>query len=103
MLPPVNCVCQPGGIARSAFFTVQLSHSYMTTVKTIASTIQTFVGKVMSLLFNTLSRFIIAFLPRRKCLLNSWLQSPSTVILEHKKKKKNLSLFLLFPHLFAMK
>ena len=71
----------------SAFFMVQLSHSYMTTGKTIALTIQTFVGKVMSLLFNTLSRFVIAFLPRNRHLLISWLQSPSTVILEPKKIK----------------
>ena len=62
----------------SAFFTVQLSHSYMTTGKTIALTRWTFVGKVMSLLFNMLSRFVITFLPRNKCLLISWLQSPST-------------------------
>ena len=67
---------------RSAFFTVQLSHSYRTTGKIIALTIQTFVGKVMSLLFNMLSRFVIAFLPRSKHLLISWLQSPSAVILE---------------------
>ena len=66
----------------SAFFVVQLSHSYMTTGKTIALTRQTFVGKVMSLLFNMLSRFVITFLPRSKCLLISWLQSPSAVILE---------------------
>ena len=59
----------------------------MTTGKTIALTIWTFVGKVMSLLFNTLARFVIAFLPRRKCLLISWLQSPYTVILEPKKIK----------------
>ena len=71
----------------SAFFRIQLSHSYMTTGKIIASTIWTFVGKVASLLFNTLSRFIIAFLPRSKCLLTSWLQSLSTVILELKKIK----------------
>ena len=69
----------------SAFFVVQLSHRYLTTGKTIALTIWIFVGKVMSLLFNTLSMFVIAFLPRRKCL--SWLQSPSTVILESKKIK----------------
>ena len=68
----------------SAYFTVQLSHPYMTTGKTIALTIQIFVGKVMSLLFNTLSRFAVAFLPRSKHLLISWLQSPSTVILEPK-------------------
>ena len=66
----------------SAFFIVQLSHSYMTTGKTIALTRQTFVGKVMSLLFNMLSRLAIAFLPRSKCFLISWLQSPSAVILE---------------------
>ena len=66
---------------------VQLSHPYMTTGKTIALTRQTFVGKVMSLRFNMLSRLIIAFLPRSKRLLISWLQSPSTVILEPKKVK----------------
>ena len=69
----------------SAFFTVQLSHPYMTTGKTIALARQTFVSKVMSLLFNMLSRLVIAFLPRSKCLLISWLQSPSAVILEPKK------------------
>ena len=66
----------------SAFFTVQLSHPYMTTGKTIALTRWTFVGKVMSLLLNMLSRLVITFLPRSKCLLISWLQSPSAVILE---------------------
>jgi len=66
---------------------VQLSYPYMTTGKTIALTIWTFVGKVMSLLFNMLSRFVIAFLPRSKCFLISWLQSLSTVILEPKKIK----------------
>ena len=71
----------------SAFFTVQLSHPYMTTGKTIALTRRTFVGKVMSLLFNMLSRFVIAFLPKSKRLLISWLQSPSAVILEPKKIK----------------
>ena len=65
-----------------AFFTVQLSHPYMTTGKTIALTRRTFVGKVMSLLFNMLSRLVLTFLPRSKCLLISWLQSPSAVILE---------------------
>ena len=65
----------------SAFFTVQLSHPYMTTGKTIALTRWTFVGKVMSLLFNMLSRMVITFLPRSKRLLISWLQSPSAVIL----------------------
>ena len=74
-------------IQHSAFFTVQLSHPYMTTGKTIALTRQTFVGKAMSLLFNMLSRFVIAFLPRSKGLLISWLQSPSAVILEPKKIK----------------
>ena len=67
----------------SAFFIVQLSHPYMTTGKTLALTKWTFVGKVMSLLFNMLFRLVIAFLPRSKCLLISWLQAPSTVILEH--------------------
>ena len=69
-------------LRRSAFFTVQLSHQYTTTGKTIALTRWTFVGKVMSLLFNMLSRLVITFLPRSKCLLISWLQSPSAVILE---------------------
>ena len=76
----------------SAFFIVQLSHPYMTTRKTIAFTKWTCVGKVMSLLFNMLSRLVITFLPRSKCLLISWLQSPSAVILESKKLK---SVFLL--------
>ena len=66
-------------LQRSAFFMVQLSHPYMTPGKTIALTIQTFVAKVMSLLFNTLSRLVITFLPRSKRLLISWLQSPSAV------------------------
>ena len=66
----------------SAFFTVQLSHPYMTTGKTIALTRWTFVGKVMSLLYDMLSRLVITFLPRSKCLLISWLQSPSVGILE---------------------
>ena len=70
------------GLHHSAFFTVQLSHPYMTTGKTIALTRRTFVGKEMSLLFNMLSRLVITFLPRSKCLLISWLQSPSAVILE---------------------
>ena len=73
----------------SAFFTVQLSHPYMTTGKTIALTRRTFVGKVMSLLFNMLSRLVIAFLPRSKCLLISWLQSPSAVIFEPPKIKSD--------------
>ena len=84
----------------SAFFTVQLSHPYMTTEKTIALTRWAFVGKLMSLLFNMLSRLVITFLPRSKRLLISWLQSPSTVILE---PAKSLRLFPLFPHLFPMK
>ena len=71
----------------SAFFIVQLSHPYMITGKTIALTRRTFVGKVMSLLFNMLSRLVITFLPRSKCLLISWLQSPSAVILEPKNIK----------------
>ena len=70
---------------RSAFFVVQISHPYMTPGKTIALTRQTFVGKVMSLLFNMLSRLVIAFLPRCRHLLISWLQSPSAVTLEPKK------------------
>ena len=73
----------------SAFFTVQLSNPYMTTGKTIALTRWTFVGKVMSLLLNMLSRLVITFLPRSKCLLISWLQSPSAVILEPRKIKSD--------------
>ena len=76
-------------LRRSAFFIVQLSHPYMTTGKTIALIRRTFVGKVMSLLFNMLSRLVITFLPRSKCLLISWLQSPSAVILEPKKLKSD--------------
>ena len=72
-----------------AFFTVQLSHPYMTTEKTIALTRQTFVGKVMSLLLNMLSKLVITFLQRSKCLLISWLQSPSAVILEPPKIKSD--------------
>ena len=74
-------------LQHSAFFIVQLSQPYMTTAKTIALTRRTFVGKVMSLLLNMLSRLVITFLPRSKCLLISWLQSPSAVILETKKIK----------------
>ena len=85
----------------SAFFTVQPSHPYMTTGTTIALTRRTFVGKVMSLLFNMLSRLVITFLPRSKHLLISWLQSPSEVILEP--AKSSLTLFPLFLHLFPMK
>ena len=76
-------------LRRSAFFTVQLSHPYVTTGKTIALTRRTFVGKVMSLLLNMLSRLVITFLPRSKRLLISWLQSPSAVILEPRKKKSD--------------
>ena len=86
---------------RSAFFIVQLSRPYMTTGKTIALTRRTFVGKVMSLLFNMLSRLAIAFLPRSKCLLISWLQSPSAVILKPKKVKS--ATVSTVSHLFAMK
>ena len=75
-------------LQHSTFFIVQLSHPYMTTGKTIALTRWTFLGRVMSLLFNMLSRLVIAFLPR-KCLLISWLQSPSAVILEPKKIKSD--------------
>ena len=78
----------------SAFFMVQLSHPYMTTGKTVASTRRTFDGKLMSLLFNTLSRFVIAFLPRSRCLLISQLQSSSAVILE---PKNRMSLFPFYP------
>ena len=81
----------------SAFFTVQLSHPYMTTGKTLALSIQTFVDKVMPLLFNRLSRFVIVFLPRNKCLLISWQQSLSTMILEPKKiKSLTVSIFSSF-------
>ena len=85
----------------SAFFIVRLSHPYKTTGKTIALTRRTFVGKVMSLLFNMLSWLVIAFLSRSKHLLILRLQSPSAVILELKKIKS--ALFPLFPHLFVMK
>ena len=76
-------------LQHSAFFMVQLSHPYMTTGKTIALTMWIFVSKVMSLLFNMLSKLVIAFLPRSKHLLISWLQSPSAVILELKKMKSD--------------
>ena len=80
----------------SAFFVVQLSHPYMTTGKTIALNRWTFVGKVMSLLFNMLSRLVITFFPRSKCLLISWLQSPSAVILEPR-KIKSATVFTVSP------
>ena len=86
-------------LRRSAFFIVQLSHPYMTAGKTIALTRWTLVGKVMSLLFNMLSRLVIAFLPRNKHLLISWLQSPSAMVLESKKKSVTVS--IVSP--FAMK
>ena len=96
-----HCSSKASILWHSAFFTVQLSHPYMTTGKTIALTRQTFVGKAISLLFNMLSRLVIDYLQRRKHLLMSWLQSPSAVILEP--KKRNSVLFPLFPHLFATK
>ena len=80
----------------SVFFIVQLSHPYMTTGKTIALTRRTFVDKVMSLLFNMLSRLVTTFLPRSKWLLISWLQSPSAVILEPR-KIKSATFFQCFP------
>ena len=80
----------------SVFFMVQLSHTYMTTGKTIVLTKQTFVGKVLCLLFNMLSRFVIAFLPRSKRLLISWLQSPSAVILEPR-KVKSVTIYIVSP------
>ena len=83
----------------SGFFMVQLSHPYMTTGKTVASIRRTFVDKVMSVLLNMLSKLVITFLPKSKCLLISWLHSPSAVILQPP-PPKSLS---LFPHLFAMK
>ena len=80
----------------SAFFIVQLSYPYMTNRKTIALTRWTFVGKLTSLLFNMLSRFVIVLLPRSKCLLISWLQSPSAMILELK-KIKSLTVSIVSP------
>ena len=80
---------KPSILRCSAFLTVQLSHPYMTTGKTIALTRQTFVGKAMSLLLNMLSRLVMTFLPRSKHLLISWLQSPSAVILEPPKIKSD--------------
>ena len=88
-------------LRHSAFFIVQLSNPYTTTGKTIALTRRTFVGKIMSLLFNTPSRLVINFLPMSKHLLISWMQSPSAVILEPK-NIKSLTVSL-FPHPFAMK
>ena len=85
----------------SAFFVVQLSHPYMTTGKTVALTRRTFVGTGISLLFNILSRLVIAFFPKSKCLLISWLQSPSAVILEPRKRKSVT--VSTFPLLFCRK
>ena len=83
-------------LRHSIFFMVQLLHSYITTKKTIALTRKIFDGKGMSLLFKMLSRFVIAFLPRSKCLLISWLQSPSAVILEPN-KIKSVTVFIVSP------
>ena len=85
---------------RSVFFMAQLSHSYMTTGKTIAWTIWTFVGKVISLLFNMLSRLVIFFLPRSKRLLISWLQSPPAVILEPPQKIKSFTVSTVSPSIW---
>ena len=89
-------------LRRSAFFTVQLSHPYMTTGKTIALSRQTFVEKVMSLLFNMLSMLVITFLPKSKHVLISWLQSPSTVILEPRKIKSAIVSTVSHYNLFLM-
>ena len=89
-------------LQHSTFFIVQLLHPYMTTGKTIALNIQTFVGKVISLLFKILSRFVTAFLSRSKYPLISWLQLPPAVILESK-KIKSVTISIFFSHLFAMK
>src|SRR5574341_1317531 len=86
-------------LQHSAFFIVQLSHPYMTTGKTIALTRWTFVAKVISLLLNMLSRLVITFLPRSKCLLISWLQSPSAMILEPK-ERKSLTVSIFSPSIF---
>ena len=96
-------------LQHSAFFMVQLSHPYLTTGKTIALTVWTFVGKVISLLLNMLSGFVRASLPRSKCLLISWLQSPSTVTIHTNHstscgaQENEMSLLPLFPLLFAVK
>ena len=99
----LKSLLQPHGskasiLQHSAFFMVQVSHPYMTTRKNIALTIQTSVSKVTSLLFNMLSRFIIAFLPKNMCLLILWLQSSSAVILESK-KIKSVTASTFFPYL----
>ena len=90
---------KPSVLQHSVFFIVQLSQPSMTTGKSIPLTRWTFVGKVMSLLFNMLSRFVIAFLPRSKGLLISWLQSPSAVILEPK-KIKSVTVSIVFPSIY---
>ena len=95
LLEPVQTHVEAAILQHTASFMVKLSHSYMTTGKTMALTIWTFVGKVMSLFFNTLSRLAIPFLPRSKCLLISGLQSPSAVILET--QKINSHCFHCFP------
>ena len=94
-----HCNSKASILQHSAFFIVQLKQPYMTTGKTIALSIQTFVGKVMSLLFNMLSRLAIAFLPRSKCLLISWLQSPSSVILEPE-KMKSVTVSIISPSIY---
>ena len=96
-----NTTVQSINSSALSFLLGQLSHPYMTTGKTMALTRRPFVGRVMSLLLNMLSRLVVTFFPRSKCLLISWLQSPSAVILEL--KKVNLSWFPLFPHPFPMK
>ena len=92
-----HCSSKPSILWHSAFFIVQLSHPYMTTGKTIALTRQTFVGKVMSPLFNMLSRLVVTFLPRSKHLLISWLQSSSAVILEPPKNKVSHCFLIYLP------
>ena len=89
-------------LRRSAFFIVQLSHPYMTTGKTIALTRWTFVGKAMALLFNMLSRLVIAFLPRSKYVSFNFMAA-GTICSDFAAQKNSLTLFPLFPHLFPMK
>ena len=92
-----HCNLKVSVLQCSAFFMVELSHPYMITGKTIALILWTLIGKVISLPFNMLSRFVIFFLPRSKHLLISWLQSPSAVVLEPKKKKRNLIVSIVSP------
>ena len=94
-----HCNSKASILQHSAFLMVQISHPYMTTGKTIALTIRTFVSQMMSLLFNTLSRFVIAFLPRSKCLLLSWRQSLSAVMLESK-TIKSVTASTFFPSIY---